>query len=343
MTLKTLIISLSIVAIGNACSIAPYRTDTEFPRKQDEPKIKTAKSDQLVVLISKPGDTLQNLAQKHLGDKNKDWLIADFNNIDKVVPGIEIIIPLHEYNSIGISNKGIQSVPILCYHRFGDNHGKMSVPTALFRKQMKFLHDNNYRVISLKDAIGFFNGKTSIPKRSVVITIDDGYRSNYSEAFPIFKEFNFPATIFLYSDFLGARDALTSKQIKTMYNSGLIDFQPHSKTHPNLAIRKENESINAYLDRLDDEINTPKRRIQNIIDTEIFSFAYPFGDTNDIVINKLKSKNFAIAATVQPGSNTAYSSQYMLRRTMIFGDHTEEEFIAALEVSEKHNLQRDNK
>ena len=128
-----------------------------------------------------------------------------------------------------------------------------------------------------------------------------------------------------------------------MYNSGLIDFQPHSKTHPNLAIRKDNESINDYQNRLDDEINTPKRRIQKIIDTDIFSFAYPFGDTNDIVINKLKSQHFAIAATVQPGSNTAYSSQYMLRRTMIFGDHTEKEFIAALEVSEKYNLQRERK
>ena len=343
MTIKTLIITLSILAIANACSITPYRAGIDLTRKQDEPKIKTVKSDQLIVLISKPGDTLKSLAQKHLGDKNKDWLIADFNNIEKIIPGIEIIIPLQEYNAVGISNKGIQSVPILCYHRFGDNHGKMSVPTSLFRQQMKYLHDNNYRVISLKDAIGFFNGKMSIPKRSVVITIDDGYRSNYSEAFPIFKEFNFPATIFLYSDFLGAPDALTSEQIKTMYNSGLIDFQPHSKTHPNLAIRKDNESINDYQNRLDDEINTPKRRIQKIIDTDIFSFAYPFGDTNDIVINKLKSKHFAIAATVQPGSNTAYSSQYMLRRTMIFGDHTEKEFIATLEVSEKYNLQREHK
>ena len=343
MTIKILIITLSILAIGNACSITPYRAGVDLRQSQDEPKITTVKSDQLIVLISKPGDTLQSLAQKHLGDKNKDWLIADFNNIDKIIPGIEIVIPLREYNSIGISNRGVQSVPILCYHRFGDKHGKMSVPTSLFRQQMKYLYDNNYRVISLKDAIGFFKGKKSIPKRSVVITIDDGYRSNYSEAFPVFKEFNFPATIFLYSDFLGARDALTSEQIKTMYNSGLIDFQPHSKTHPNLAIRKENESMADYRNRLDDEIETPKRRIQKIINTDIFSFAYPFGDTNEIVINKLKSKQFSIAATVQPGSNTAYSSQYMLRRTMIFGDHTEEEFIAALKVSEKYDLQRGSK
>lgn len=204
---------------------------------------------------------------------------------------------------------------------------------------MQYLKDNNYRVISLREAAEFLRGNKQIPQRSVVITIDDGYRSNYTEAFPIFQEFQFPATIFLYSDFLGAPDALTSKQIQTMYDSGLIEFQPHSKTHPNMAIRKPGENRQQYMQKIDSEIDVPSKRITNIIDTDIFSFAYPFGDTNDIVINKLKRRDFTVAATVQPGNNTAYSTPYMLRRTMIFGDHSDEEFIAALTIFEKHNLE----
>ena len=333
---KILIIVIFLVT-GNACSITPYNKNQRLAPAL-EPKTQITHSNHLVALISKEGDTLESLAEKHLGNKNKSWVISDFNRINKLIPGVEIIIPLQENNTIGISEQGIQSIPILCYHRFGDEHGKMSVSTEQFHQQMKYLKDNNYRVISLKDAIGFFSATKSIPKRSVVITIDDGYRSNYSEAFPIFKEFSFPATIFLYSDFLGARDALTSKKIREMYHSGLIDFQPHSKTHPNLALQKPDESYADYLERLDDEIETPTRRIKNIINTEIFSFAYPFGDTNDAVIKKLKNKNFNLAATVQPGANTAYSAQYMLRRTMIFGDHTENDFVAALEVFENHNL-----
>ena len=71
----------------------------------------------------------------------------------------------------------------------------------------------------------------------MVITIDDGYRSTYEVAFPVLKRHSFPATVFLYSDFVGAGDALTWAQMKEMTQSGLIDIQPHSKSHANLTLK----------------------------------------------------------------------------------------------------------
>ncbi len=56
-----------------------------------------------------------------------------------------------------------------------------------------------------------------------MITIDDGYRSSYEIAYPILKKFGFPATVFLYTDFVGASDAMTWAQMKEMTASGLVD------------------------------------------------------------------------------------------------------------------------
>ncbi|MDH5545364.1 MAG: polysaccharide deacetylase family protein [Gammaproteobacteria bacterium] len=301
-------------------------------------KITQAASKDLVVLITRRDDTLQRLAQQYLGDANKDWVIADYNQIDHIVPGIEIAIPLKPFNPTGVFGNGLQTIPILCYHRFDDERGKMSVSTDKFRQQMQYLKDNGYRVISLKDALSFFQGKQAIPLRSVVITIDDGYRSNYTEAFPIFQEFNFPATIFLYTDFLGAPDALTYTQIREMHKSGLIDFQPHSKSHPNLVLMHGDDSEEEYRQRVEAEIESSSSRISSIIETDMFSFAYPFGDTNELVISKLKDRNFSVAATVQPGTNPAFATPFMLKRTMIFGDHDYETFIASLQVFESLRL-----
>lgn len=337
--MKTHLYILFTSTLCLACTITPYHD--KLPSTQssaEEPRTQLAKSSQIVALITRKGDTLESLAEHYLGDKKYAWRIADYNNIDRIVPDIEIVIPLTHNNTIGVFDNGIQTVPILCYHRFGDKHGKMSVSTKKFRQQMQLLKDNDYRVISLKDAVNFLYNKKSIPKRSVVITIDDGYRSNYTEAFPIFQEFNFPATIFLYSDFLGAPDALTRNQIRTMYNSGLIEFQPHSKSHPNMAIQQPTQSRHEYQKKIDQEISEPSRRISEIINNDIFSFAYPFGDTNELVINKLKNRRFSVAATVQPGTNTAFSMPFMLRRTMIFGDHSDKDFIAALQVFEEYDL-----
>ena len=59
----------------------------------------------------------------------------------------------------------------------------------------------------------------------MVITIDDGYESTYRHAFPILKRHGFPATVFVYTDFLGGGDALTWPQLQEMSASGLIDVQ----------------------------------------------------------------------------------------------------------------------
>ena len=342
-----IVIVFSIPHLIGACTISPYNESDYFSPKRssltnDTYKLsKTfARNDEFVVLITKTGDTLSSLAETYLGDASLKWIIEDFNHVTRIVPGIELVIPLKDTNPSGIFANGINTIPILCYHRFGEGHKKMAVSATKFRQQMQYLKDNGYRVIPLVDLVEHLQGKRSLPRKAVVITVDDGYRSTHDIAFPILNELDFTATVFLYTGFLGAPDALTWNQIRTMYGSGVFDFQPHSKTHPNLALTKSDETQIAYQSRIFVEIEQPKSLIHRKLNNTIYSFAYPFGDTNDVVIDALKKKDYSIAATVQPGSNAAFSAPFMLTRTMIYGDDSLSDFKKALGTFE-HMILKD--
>jgi peptidoglycan/xylan/chitin deacetylase (PgdA/CDA1 family) len=285
-----------------------------------------------IVVTTTQADTFQSLASKYLGDKSKDWQIADFNKSERIVPGRKIVIPLIHPNPVGVYADGYQTVPILCYHRFGSKQDKMVVTPEDFTAQMAYLRDNGYRVIPLSSLPAFLNGEAPLPKRSVVITIDDGYASSHDVAYPILKKFGFPATIFIYSDFMTARDAMNFDEMRKMAASGLIDFQPHSKTHPHMPDRLSGESPEAYRTRIDEEIQVPSQIIRKRLGLPIYSFAYPYGETNDLIISELKNSNFQLGATVHAGGNPAFSYPFRLRRTMIFGDRDMASFTKALEV-----------
>ena len=332
--LAVIIIVVTILTTGCAGVTISHSSQSEI-KNQKRPKLTFAENEEFIVLITKPNDSLKSLAKKYLGDKDKAWIIADFNNIRKIVPKREIVIPLKSQNKIGVTVEGIQAIPILCYHRFGSGHTKLAVSEKKFKQQMKYLDDNNYNVIPMKDVYDFLENKKPLPRKSVVITIDDGYRSTYDTAFPVLKSYNFPATLFLYTDFTGARDAISWKQAKLMNQSGLMDIQPHSKTHPNMSLRKSDESQIAYQARILQEITVPGKEITKRLNNNMHTFAYPYGDTNPMIIGLLKKDNYNLGVTVQPGSNTAFSPPFMLQRTMIFGDHSIDDFSKALVTFKK--------
>ena len=83
----------------------------------------------------------------------------------------------------GISNHGLQTVPILCYHRFGNGcNSPLCVSAELFDHQMRYLRNHGYRVISPEQLLNFLSYRQAIPKKAVMITIDDGYRSVYARS-----------------------------------------------------------------------------------------------------------------------------------------------------------------
>ncbi len=327
MRLLAVLAAFALLAAG--CTGAPERVPAESGGVTA--RVLGRDADYTVVIAHK-GDDLASLAERYLGDPAKAWWIAEWNGIDAVRPGQDIVIPSRPRHPLGVGPAAVQTVPVLCYHRFGPR-GKLSVTPQAFEQQMEYLAKNGFKVISLAQLAGFLAGNEPLPRKSVVITIDDGYKSTYDIAFPILRRYGFPATVFLYTDFVGLPDALTWAQMQEMMRSGLVEVQPHSKSHANLALRLPRESDAQYRDRLRAEVEAPIATLRTRLGTTTQAFAYPYGDATEAVADTLAKGSVRLGFTVTPGGNAFYGYPLMLRRTMIYGEDDLAAFRAKLAIS----------
>jgi peptidoglycan/xylan/chitin deacetylase (PgdA/CDA1 family) len=197
------------------------------------------------------------------------------------------------------------------YHSVGDNDAFFTTSSQNFAKQMAYLHKNNFKVISLEEFLNNFKNKKKIAAKTIVLTFDDGYEDNYANAFSILQKYNFPATIFLTTGSIGRkteRKMLDWSQIKTMHQSGLIDFEPHTVSHPKLSKLVEEEIIN--------EVVASKTIIEKELNKTCSFFAYPFGDYNHQVVSIAKD-HFQAAVTVEPGAVYSTDCLFSLKRNSI--------------------------
>ncbi len=290
------------------------------------------------ILLQVGTEDARALAARYLGDSSRYWQIEDANPPGAIGPGAEILLPLGQNNPTAVFAEGYQTVPVLCYHKFGDRSTKMTISVSRFREQMQYLKDNDYRVIPLQEFIAFLNGKRQIPKRAVVLTMDDGHRSIYEAAFPVLKEFGFPATLFIYTDYIN-NGGLDWRQLADMISSGLVTVQLHSKTHDNLTLGADGETQQVYLRRLEQEVRLPKKRLIQHLQSTPVAYAYPYGDTNEQVIDVLKQEGLSIGLTVQSGGNAVFSYPFLLHRSIVFGDRGLDEFTSLLVTFEAHSSQ----
>lgn len=325
--------AVALVSALAACSSSPPRSGVATVGADRSTGAVIGRSDRL--LIYRPGrdDTLRSIAAQFLGDDDRDWVIAEFNRVNGVVPDQPLVVPLKPVNPVGVLEDRYQTVPILCYHRFGGASSKMSVSPANFAAQLDWLARNDYRVIRLSQLLGFLQGREALPKRSVVITMDDGYESVHRYALPLLRKHGFPATLFVYSDFIGAGDGLSWTQLSELEASGLVDIQAHSKSHRNLIERLPGETDEQYRQSLDAEARVPRELLERRQLGPVRQYAYPFGDANEAVLDALTRQQYQLAVTVTPGGNPFFSMPLMLRRTMIFGDIDLDAFKAKLQLS----------
>jgi peptidoglycan/xylan/chitin deacetylase (PgdA/CDA1 family) len=288
-----------------------------------------ARTDDFVLVRASAKDTLRALAKTYLGDEDKAGVIADANGVQVPTAGQILAIPLRSTKAWAVDADGYQVVPILCYHQFGPgkrSRNKMEVPETAFEQQMAWLQANGYSVVSLSDMQAFLSGEKALPAKAVVITIDDGYRSTYEVAFPILKKYGYPATVYAYSDFIGAGMALTWAQLKEMEDSGLIDVQSHSKTHTSMALLPNETTGPAYKERVIKEVVTPDGIIESKLGKPVKHFAYPYGDTSPTVVSILQDRGYLTATTVQRGGNPAFADPLLLRRDMVYSDDSLADF-----------------
>ena len=220
----------------------------------------------------------------------------------------------HFIEGTGRLNDDINRIAVLCYHHLApmgeglheDNNAV--IPVEQFREQMLYLHNQGYYTATMEELYGFLKGELELPEKTVVITFDDGYESNYTYAFPILKEYGLQGTIFLhgksildYEDGLqGVIPKLNKNQIKEMLESGMIFFENHSF------------DMHKYID------NKPAARVKNINEIEEdfqnyqgfveqlgipdpIAIAYPFGYSNKKLVDTAEEFGYKLGFTIKNG------------------------------------------
>jgi len=199
-----------------------------------------------------------------------------------------------------ISEKDI-GIPILLYHEFykteppQDLYGLISTPEQ-FEKDMLYLLKKGYTIVSINDLIDYKNGLKALPKKSVVVTFDDGYMSNYTLIYPILKKYNIPATIFVVEDLVGTGNYFDWDSAKEMQESGLVTIASHGHSHVDMTkmdIQEFKEKTTNTLKVLEEKLGKQEHII----------YAYPYGFYNEETNAVLKELGVEMCMTTNKGAN----------------------------------------
>jgi len=183
-------------------------------------------------------------------------------------------------------------VVIFGYHRFVNNVKRpdTEITPAAFEAQMQELKNKGIAVIPMQDLLAWRRGEKAIPPKSAVLTFDDGWKSQYDVAWPILKKFNYPVTLFIYTEgikpghFSGG-ESMSWEQLAEMRDAG-VDIQGHTATHSDLRkpydkVAKKHLNPQEYEEWLQKEIGGSKQMIEQKLGVKVNCFAVPYGFHND--------------------------------------------------------------
>ncbi|HEY5575854.1 MAG TPA: polysaccharide deacetylase family protein [Clostridiaceae bacterium] len=184
----------------------------------------------------------------------------------------------------------VHGVPVLMYHSIAVEKGNpIRMPVEQFDKEMKYIKDQGYTTLTLKELYDYFENKVPIPDKSIVITLDDGYEDNYTAAFPVLKKYGLKATVFMVTTTIDVNpNCLTSAQLKEMDKAG-IEIESHTVTHRDLDSLSYDEQLA--------ELKDSKAALEKLLGRSVDYVAYPTGKYNDDTIKAVTAAGYKMAFT----------------------------------------------
>ncbi len=204
---------------------------------------------------------------------------------------------------------------LFVFHRFGDTrYPSTNTSIETLKAEFDYLKDNGYEVISLKRLNEAFERDEEISDKWVVLTIDDSFKSFYENALPLFKEYNYPFTLFVYVQGTVNKygDFMTWEQIKESSRYGELGF--HSYGHPHLVALSNTEIAQDTKKGLD--------IMQKELGLKPKYYAYPYGEYDERVRKNIELFDFDLIINQNAGAIDKKSDPHDLDRTALTGANT---------------------
>ncbi len=219
-------------------------------------------------------------------------------------------------------------LPILVYHKIdriprGARFPKNYVTPEQFDAQLAFLRRRGYRSISFAEYLAYRRGGARLPRRPVLITFDDGYRSNRAIALPLLEKHGFTAAVFLVSRFVGKTNAwdtgelqeplLDVPDLRAMQAAG-IGFESHGATHARLSRLPAPAAL--------EELRSSRERLEAILGRPVTVIGYPYGEATAETRRLAAEAGYEAGVTVRRRMNTGATDLFALRRIPVTSETT---------------------
>lgn len=200
-------------------------------------------------------------------------------------------------------------VSVLCYHNVSTMEEKMNFPEEKdwiidvqnFEEHLKYLKEHNYKTLTTKELIDWKNGEVDLPNKSVMLTFDDGFLSNYKYAFPLLKKYEMNAVVFVIGNYMLQDDKKEwDGNVKKYMNLDIMEKA--KKEYPNIEFASHSLNLhyhNSVNEKNKEEMEKDLKGFNaQIINTNVY--AYPFGAYNDNMIKSLKDAGYEMAFIYGP-------------------------------------------
>lgn len=232
-----------------------------------------------------------------------------------------------------VAEKRAVFAPVLIYHHVkwlkpSDDaiERGLTVLPAQFSQQLGYLRHAGYHTETALRVVEYLRGGKPLPRRSVVLSFDDGYTDIYHTAYPMLRQHHMVATFFIVPGFLNSPRYLSWKQVEDMARHGM-DIEAHTMSHPDLTVVPAAQRWG--------EVSQSRSILQLRLHRSVRLMAYPYGAYNGAVISDVRKAGYWAAFTTQQGWWERSNQLLTLPRVYVDLDDTLKIFAGRLRADPK--------
>ncbi|MCF8363556.1 MAG: polysaccharide deacetylase family protein [Prolixibacteraceae bacterium] len=203
------------------------------------------------------------------------------------------------------------NIPCFTYHRFADDrYPSTNITLPEFENHLKYLKQNNFNVVTLGEAVSIVKEEKQVDHKTVVLSVDDGYKTFYENAMPLLRKYGFTATLFINTNMVGNKDFMTWDEIREVENEG-IEIGNHSHEHAYF--------VEQDIKEFEDDLKLSQRIFKEELGHVPGLYSYPYGEYTQDMIDLLHEYGLEAAAAQNSGVISEYSDLMALPRFPVAG------------------------